>query len=206
MRRAFPILLSLLVAGCRAGGSNTQTQGVGGETETLTGRAGTAAMEERYGGLFVFPEATDRMGAVARQIRQANPDSLPKRRNWQFQMLNTDQVNAFSLPGGQIYLTRGLYERRLGDNNDLLAAVVAHEMAHIERQDSLKPTAPTPEEALRREIETDQLAAEYLRTAGYPAQHLADLLRLIKDVQPEGWAEARVRALENRPETLVAGR
>ena len=44
-------------------------------------------------------------------------------------VLNVASVNAFSLPGGHIYVTRGLLE--FTGNESELAAVIAHEIGHI---------------------------------------------------------------------------
>ena len=44
-------------------------------------------------------------------------------------VLNTDNVNAFALPGGYIYITRGLLA--LADNEAEMASVLAHELGHV---------------------------------------------------------------------------
>jgi len=44
-------------------------------------------------------------------------------------ILDSQDLNAFSSPGGHIFITKGLAE--LTDSEDMLAAVVAHELAHI---------------------------------------------------------------------------
>ncbi len=46
-----------------------------------------------------------------------------------FYLVNSDIVNAFSLPGGHIYLTRALLERT--ESAAELAGVIAHEVAHV---------------------------------------------------------------------------
>ena len=48
---------------------------------------------------------------------------------WQFQALNLDEVNAFALPGGFIYVHRGLIEA--AETEEELAGVLAHEVAHV---------------------------------------------------------------------------
>ncbi len=49
-----------------------------------------------------------------------------------FKLLDIPEVNAISIPGGFIYVFKGLIE--LIDSDDELAAVLAHEIAHIERK------------------------------------------------------------------------
>ena len=46
-----------------------------------------------------------------------------------FYILDTNRINAVSCPGGYIVLTRGLLEL-IGDESEL-AALLAHEMAHV---------------------------------------------------------------------------
>lgn len=48
---------------------------------------------------------------------------------WRFTLLDTPMVNAMALPGGYVYVTRGILERM--NSEDELAGVIAHEMAHI---------------------------------------------------------------------------
>lgn len=48
---------------------------------------------------------------------------------WQYTLLDDPQVNAFALPGGFVYVTRGLLAHL--ENTDELAAVLAHETAHV---------------------------------------------------------------------------
>ena len=51
---------------------------------------------------------------------------------WTFGVLASDSVNAFSAPGGYILVTEGLL--RMLETEDELAAVLAHEVAHVVRQ------------------------------------------------------------------------
>jgi predicted Zn-dependent protease len=55
---------------------------------------------------------------------------------WHFSIVNTDVVNAFALPGGFIYVNRGIIER--ADKMDELAGVMAHEIAHVVERHSVE--------------------------------------------------------------------
>lgn len=55
---------------------------------------------------------------------------------YHFAMLDTDEINAFACPGGIIFITRGVFN--FVENEDELAAVVAHEVAHIVNRDGVK--------------------------------------------------------------------
>jgi len=48
---------------------------------------------------------------------------------YHFGVLDSDEINAFATPGGYIFITRGALIKM--DNEAQLAAVLAHEMAHI---------------------------------------------------------------------------
>ena len=51
---------------------------------------------------------------------------------WHFAVVNTDVVNAFALPGGYIYVNRGLLER--ASTMSELAGVLGHEVEHVVRR------------------------------------------------------------------------
>jgi len=55
---------------------------------------------------------------------------------WQFTVVNSKEVNAFALPGGWVYVNRGLIER--ATNMSQLAGVLAHEIGHITRRHSVE--------------------------------------------------------------------
>lgn len=50
-------------------------------------------------------------------------------------VIRMEMVNAFALPGGRVWVTRGLIDE--AGSADELAAVIAHEIAHVERRDVL---------------------------------------------------------------------
>jgi len=53
-----------------------------------------------------------------------------------FNILNTDEINAFACPGGYIFLTKGAVSA--AKNEDELAAVISHEVSHITLKHELK--------------------------------------------------------------------
>src|SRR4051794_40572147 len=55
---------------------------------------------------------------------------------WHFYMVNTNEFNAFALPGGYIYVNRGVAER--SDNMSQFASVLAHEIGHVVLRHSVK--------------------------------------------------------------------
>ncbi len=60
----------------------------------------------------------------------------PRGIRYHFYVVNSDVVNAFALPGGYVYLNRGLIER--ADNVSELAGVLAHEIGHVAERHSIE--------------------------------------------------------------------
>ncbi|MEO7521816.1 MAG: M48 family metallopeptidase [Gemmatimonas sp.] len=59
--------------------------------------------------------------------------------NWTFRVVDQPDVNAFAVPGGHIYVYRGLIEKTA--NMSELAGVMGHEIAHVTRRHSVKQMA-----------------------------------------------------------------
>jgi predicted Zn-dependent protease len=55
---------------------------------------------------------------------------------WRFSVIDSKDVNAFALPGGFIYVNRGLIER--SERMDELAGVLGHEIGHVVRRHSVQ--------------------------------------------------------------------
>jgi predicted Zn-dependent protease len=67
--------------------------------------------------------------SIARTTPRADLD-------WQFFVVNSREVNAFALPGGFIYVNRGLIER--AQELDELAGALGHEIGHVVRRHSVQ--------------------------------------------------------------------
>jgi predicted Zn-dependent protease len=59
--------------------------------------------------------------------------------DWHFYVVNTKQVNAFALPGGFVYVNRGLIEST--DRLDELTGSLGHEIGHVVERHSVKQMA-----------------------------------------------------------------
>jgi beta-barrel assembly-enhancing protease len=55
---------------------------------------------------------------------------------WHFYVVNTKQVNAFALPGGYVYVNRGLIES--ANTLDELTGTLGHEIGHVIQRHSVK--------------------------------------------------------------------
>lgn len=136
-------------------------------------------------------------GVGQRLARQSARAGLP----WRFTVLDSPDVNAFALPGGYVYLTRGILAYLNSEAE--LAAVIAHEIGHVtarhgvQQPDAAEPPAlesvlapPARNRAgipvLQRlapawargygavqELEAGRLAATTLAAAGYRPQAVA---------------------------------
>lgn len=58
---------------------------------------------------------------------------------WRFNVVDQMEINAFAVPGGHIYVNRGLIERTT--NMSELAGVLGHEIAHVTQRHSMKQMA-----------------------------------------------------------------
>jgi beta-barrel assembly-enhancing protease len=81
---------------------------------------------------------------------------------WHFGVLDAPQLNAFAVPGGTIFVTRGLVARM--NNEAELAGVLAHEIAHVLKKHHLK--------AIQENAQTS-LAGDALSTAMQDRNSLA---------------------------------
>jgi len=69
---------------------------------------------------------------IGSELAKASDRTIPH----QFVLLNSEIPNAFALPGGKIYITAGMM--RAVENEMQLAAVLAHEIAHIAARHNIK--------------------------------------------------------------------
>jgi len=67
--------------------------------------------------------------SIARLTSRADLD-------WQFFIVDAQEVNAFAVPGGFVYINRGLIQR--ADQMDEIAGVLGHEIGHVVRRHTVK--------------------------------------------------------------------
>jgi predicted Zn-dependent protease len=106
--------------------------GIGPEEEAAIGDSVALEIIAKYG--LVRDEAvTRRVTLVGRTLSRYSdrPDLA-----WTFGVLDSPTINAFSAPSGYVFITRGLYD--LAENDDILAAILGHEIAHITGKHALK--------------------------------------------------------------------
>ncbi|WP_247872781.1 M48 family metalloprotease [Azospirillum sp. TSH64] len=138
------------------------------------------------------------------------------REPWTFTVLDSDVVNAFALPGGYVYVTRGLLA--LAKDEAEVAGVLSHEIGHVTAHHSaqrqtrqtiagllaagvglvfgndtlaqlagLGGTAMVASYSREQELEADQLGVETLRRTGYDPFAMATFLETLRrDSQYDG--------------------
>ena len=123
-----PLALSGL-QGCvtnPATGASTFTGGMTTSKEIRIGRENHPKLVKDFGGEFGSPALRRYVNSIGQLLAQTVERKDFK---YTFTVLNSDIVNAFAMPGGYIYITRGLLA--LADNEAQLAGVLAHELGHI---------------------------------------------------------------------------
>lgn len=110
--------------------------GIGPEEERVIGGSVAVEIAGTYGGLVRDEKIMRRINLIGRTL--AGFSDRPGL-TWRFGVLASNSVNAFSAPSGYVFITRGLYQMAADD--DALAAVLAHEIAHITARHALKIVA-----------------------------------------------------------------
>lgn len=132
--------------------------------------------------------------------------------DYYFKVLDEEEVNAFALPGGFVYVNKGLVEKVA--NDDELASVLAHEVGHIVARHSIKKlqammgysilrilTVAIPQGAAEvgnaadiaftqimlgysrdDELSADQLGVRYTKLAGYNPRAMIDFLEKLQEI------------------------
>ena len=138
------LILALVIAafGVISYFSKSQVNPVTGQRQ----RVSMSVEEERALGLQAIDEMAQKMGGLRdprrdpaarlvdrvgrRLVARSDARRSPYADNFNFFLLDDRKtVNAFALPGGQIFMTLGLFDRLASE--DQLAAVLAHEIGHV---------------------------------------------------------------------------
>jgi predicted Zn-dependent protease len=133
--RAGFVLAALALAGCTASPPSTTPQvslGAPVKQTADTSSMPPAVLREHqrilaaYGGVYNDPRLQTFVEQMVERLVAASerPDL-----HYKVTMLNSQSVNAFALPTGQLYVTRGLIA--LANDDSELASVLAHEMGHV---------------------------------------------------------------------------
>ncbi len=219
---ALAALLSVpLLAGCAANpatGERSFTGFMGPADEARVGREQHPEVVRAFGGVYPDRRIQDYVTRIGQSL--ARVTEVPEVR-FTFTVLDSPVVNAFALPGGYVYVTRGLMA--LASNEAELAGVIAHEIGHVtarhsaqrysqqvvagigaavvgaitgsEFADSFSFGASAVLQSYSRdqEFEADTLGIRYLGRAGYATEAMSGFLAKL-DRQSRFEAELAGRA------------
>jgi Peptidase family M48 len=125
-----------------------------------------------------------------RADRVAKPFSVTSDRkniHYTITVLDYDAVNAFSTPGGYIYLSRGLFDLVGDDDDDALEFVLAHEIAHVDLKHTLRAISE-----LNVKTKKDKKDHDTLKQCLYPVPiAYPDAM----EYEADAWAWKRMKAL-----------
>jgi predicted Zn-dependent protease len=148
-----------------------------------------------------------------------------------FTVLDSADVNAFALPGGYVYVTRGIMAYLNSEAE--LAAVIGHEIGHVTARHSVRQQTGATAAGVGAmvvgiltgssdlanvanmagsalvsgygrdmELEADRLGAEYLNRVGYEPEAMIDVVRLLKNQE---MLEVQMARQENRKPRVYHG-
>jgi predicted Zn-dependent protease len=134
--RAIGLVAALLLAGCASSGVIEKQTALPDQPKPAVAAApvemDAAAQREHerilaaYDGVYDNPQIETLVSETVEKLVAASdrPDL-----HYRVTLLNSPVVNAFALPSGQLYVTRGLIA--LANDDSELASVMAHEMSHV---------------------------------------------------------------------------
>jgi predicted Zn-dependent protease len=138
LKHALPIALLVLLAGCASVlGPGVQVTTTNGQMVPLvsdTGDPGDDAIGAReapriiasYGGIYSDRPAEIMLAQIVSRLLASAAQPNAK---FTVTILDTAEVNAFALPGGYVFVTRGILA--LANDESELAAILAHEISHV---------------------------------------------------------------------------
>jgi beta-barrel assembly-enhancing protease len=123
----------------------SQQVGMSPEQEVAMGLQSAPQMAQEYGGLYPDNKVQQQIKAVGNRLVNSFDQTLKAKGiqnpyRFDFHVLRDDQtVNAFALPGGQIFITVGLLSKL--SSEDQLAGILGHEVGHVVHRHSAQQMA-----------------------------------------------------------------
>jgi predicted Zn-dependent protease len=127
------VALALVSAGCQSG--QIQNNVMNTAQENALGRDYASQIDSQA--KFVMDGKINRRvldiaTPVFAQAEKEAPDV-----SFRIRIIDSPEVNAFSIPGGYVYIYRGLLDK-IGSDDDALACIIGHESAHVVRRHVVK--------------------------------------------------------------------
>lgn len=195
-----------LASGCTtnpATGESNFTPFMTPTQESAIGQQEHPKVIQEFGVYQEMPELNAYVAQIATRLHGA---SEMANQPFTFTLLDSDMVNAFAIPGGYVYVTRGLLA--LANNEAELAGVIGHEIGHVTARHSAQRSTQQifaglgaaalgvalQDQAIaemanmgamawvqgysrQQELESDQLGIRYLTRAGYDPIAMSSFLQ-----------------------------
>ena len=147
-------LPAMLLAGCLGDQSQVlaPTQGEGEIAPRISSVQRASDREHlrllaAFGGEYRAPNARAALDEVVQRLAKASDGQIGA---YEITILNSPVVNAFALPNGRLYVTRGLLV--LANDTAEIASVLAHEIAHVTAQHAVERAEKEAESALVSQV------------------------------------------------------
>jgi predicted Zn-dependent protease len=183
----------------------TQAISLSPDQEIAIGLQSAPQMAQQHGGLHPDKRYQDKVGDVGnRLINNSVAKETPYK--YEFHLLkDQNTINAFALPGGQIFITYALFSKL--ENEDQLAGVLGHEIGHVLGKHSneritnagfwkyfvMGAAAVDMESIVQQygqgslmkngrgdELESDELGVLFMLNAGYNPEEMIGVMEILK--------------------------
>lgn len=202
------------------------------EQEIILGLESAPTMAQEYGGLYPDERAQAYVKQVGKRIVQ-NSVAQQSGYTYDFHLLADPQVvNAFALPGGQVFITYALFSRL--DKEDQLAGILGHEIGHVIARHSAERMAQQElaqgltgaaviaagdynsaqgiqmianmvgmKYGREQELESDDLGVRFMFESGYDPRALLDVMRILEEASQGGQRQPEFFSTHPSPENRV---
>lgn len=136
LRRALPFAFVVALAGCITDpvtGESRLGIPTSDEEEMQMGEQYHPVVMQEFSGAYPDPDVQDYLARIV--VGMAENGARPEL-DWRFTMLNSPIPNAFAVPGGEVYITRGLLA--VLDDEAEFAMVMGHEIGHVEHRHTVQ--------------------------------------------------------------------
>jgi len=209
------------------------------EEEVALGLQSAPQMAQEYGGLYPDQQVQNQVNAVGHKLvqvfnRELEAKGIRNPYKFNFYVLRDGQtVNAFALPGGQVFITAGLLSRLKSE--DQLAGVLGHEIGHVIHRHSSEQMAKTEfyqglagaatasagdlgagqiasyvanmklmKYGRDDELESDEFGVHYMVNAGYNPDAMIEVMEILAEASGGGMDRDDFNSTHPSPANRVA--
>lgn len=127
---ATSVVASGILGGCYTNPTTgrRQFEGISRDQEIALGAAEAPKMVAEMGGEVQNPALRQYITEVGMRLKDHTESDGPQRQ-WYFTLIDSDEINAFAMPGERVFMSRGLSDKLV--NEAQLAGVLGHEIGHV---------------------------------------------------------------------------